>query len=100
MYILGISCYYHDAAACLVEDETVVAAAEEERFSRQKHDSTFPENAVQYCFEEADITINDIDYVGFYEKPIEKFDRILETFLTVSPFGFSSFMEGMPVWIR
>lgn len=100
MYILGISCYYHDSAVCLVEDETVVAAAEEERFSREKHDSTFPENAVEYCLEEADISIDDIDYVGFYEKPIEKFDRILETFLTVSPFGFSSFIEGMPVWLR
>ena len=100
MYILGISCYYHDAAACLIENETVVAAAEEERFSREKHDSSFPENAAEYCLEEAGITINEIDYVGFYEKPVQKFDRILETFLTVSPFGFSSFIKGMPVWMR
>lgn len=99
-YILGISCYYHDAAACLLKDETVVAAAEEERFSREKHDSSFPSNAVEYCLDEAGIFPEDVDYVGFYEKPIEKFDRILETFLTTSPFGFRAFIQGMPVWIR
>ena len=100
MYILGISCYYHDAAACLIEDGSVVAAAEEERFSREKHDSTFPNLAIDYCLEEAGITIDDVDYVGFYEKPIEKFDRIVETFLTIAPFGYRSFIQGLPLWIR
>lgn len=99
-YILGISCYYHDAAACLVNGEEVVAAAEEERFSRDKHDSTFPDQAIEYCLAEAGITIDEVDYVGFYEKPIEKFDRILETFLTVAPFGYRAFIQGMPLWIR
>lgn len=99
-YILGISCYYHDAAACLLDGEDVIAAAEEERFSREKHDSSFPDQAVDYCLECADITINDVEYVGFYEKPIEKFDRILETFLTVAPLGYRAFLKGMPLWIR
>jgi carbamoyltransferase len=100
MHVLGISCYYHDSAACLIEDEEVVAAAEEERFSREKHDSTFPDNAIEYCLEEAGITVDDVDHVVFYEKPIEKFDRILETFLTIAPFGYRSFIQGMPVWVR
>lgn len=100
MYILGISCYYHDAAACLLHDEEVVAAAPEERFSRDKHDATFPGNAVDYCLDEAGITIDDVAYVGFYEKPIEKFDRILETFLPIAPFGFRGFITAMPVWLR
>jgi carbamoyltransferase len=100
VHILGISCYYHDAAACLIESHDVVAAAEEERFSRDKHDSSFPNNAVEYCLDEAGITIDEVDYVGFYEKPIEKFDRILETFLTTAPFGFRSFIQGMPLWLR
>lgn len=99
-YILGISCYYHDAAACLVNGEEVIAAAEEERFSRDKHDSTFPDQAIKYCLDEANITIDEVDHVGFYEKPIEKFDRILETFLTVAPFGYRAFIQGMPLWIR
>lgn len=99
-FVLGISCYYHDAAACLIEDGDIVAAAEEERFSREKHDATFPDQAIDYCLAEADITIDEIDYVGFYEKPIEKFDRILETALTVAPFGFRTFIEGLPLWIR
>lgn len=100
MYILGISCYYHDSAACLIHDEEVVAAAEEERFSRSKHDSSFPGSAVEYCLDEAGIEIDDVEYVGFYEKPVEKFDRLLETFLSVAPFGYRSLMQGMPVWLR
>lgn len=100
VYVLGISCYYHDAAACLLDDEEVVAAAAEERFSREKHDSTFPDQAIDYCLAEAGISIDEVDHVGFYEKPIEKFDRILETFLTVAPFGYRSFIQGMPLWIR
>lgn len=100
MYVLGISCFYHDSAACLIEDEEVVAAAEEERFSREKHDSSFPTSSVEYCLDRDGITIEDVDYVAFYEKPIVKFDRILETFLTTAPFGFRAFMQGMPVWLR
>lgn len=100
MYVLGISCYYHDSGACLIEDGRAVAAAEEERFTREKHDSSFPVNAVDYCLDEAGIDVNDVDYVAFYEKPIEKFDRVLETFLTTAPLGFRPFIKGMPVWIR
>jgi carbamoyltransferase len=100
MFVLGISCYYHDAAACLIEDERVVAAAEEERFSREKHDSSFPNNAVEYCLDEAGLTIDDVEYVGFYEKPIEKFDRIIETYLTVAPRGFRPYFQGIPLWIQ
>lgn len=100
MYVLGISCYYHDAAACLLDDEQVVAAAEEERFSREKHDASFPNNAVDYCLNTAGIDIDDVAYVGFYEKPIEKFDRILETFLTVAPRGVRSYFEAIPLWMR
>lgn len=100
MYVLGISCYYHDAAASLLCDGQIVAAAEEERFTREKHDSSFPINTIEYCLEEANIDINDVDYVTFYEKPIEKFDRILETFLSVAPSGFKPFIKGMPVWVR
>lgn len=99
-YILGISCYYHDAAACLLRDGNVVAAAEEERFSREKHDPTFPNQAIEYCLSEENIDIDTINHVGFYEKPIEKFDRILETALTVAPFGFRTFIQGLPLWIR
>jgi len=100
MYVLGISCYYHDAAACLLDDGRVVAAAAEERFSREKHDSSFPGQVIDYCLRNARIGIDDVDYVGFYEKPIEKFDRILETFLSVAPWGFRSYMEGIPLWMR
>lgn len=100
MWILGLSCYYHDSAACLIDGEDVVAAAEEERFSREKHDSTFPSHAVEYCLTEANIDIEDVDFVGFYEKPIRKFDRILETYLTKAPLGFASFIRGMPLWLR
>lgn len=100
MYVLGISCYYHDSAACLLEDGQAVAAAEEERFTREKHDSSLPVNAVDYCLDVTNIDINDVNYIAFYEKPVEKFDRLLETFVTVAPFGFSSFIKGMPAWIR
>jgi len=100
MYVLGISCYYHDSAACLLEDGRVVAAAAEERFSREKHDSSFPDRAVDYCLDEAGIDGSALDYVGFYEKPIEKFDRIIETFLSVAPRGFRSYLEGIPLWMR
>jgi carbamoyltransferase len=100
MNILGISCYYHDAAAVLVQDGNLVAAGQEERFTRKKHDPDFPINAVHYCLQEAGISISDVDYVGFYDKPLTKFDRILETALATWPLGFRSFLKAMPVWLN
>jgi len=100
MYILGLSCYYHDAAACLLHDGRIVAAAQEERFSRIKHDQEFPVNAVRYCLKEAGITIEDVDYVGFYDKPLVKFERILYTYLATFPRSFPSFIKAIPLWLR
>jgi carbamoyltransferase len=98
--ILGISAFYHDSAACLVIDGDIVAAAQEERFSRVKHDHRFPLHAVRYCLQEAGLTAADLDYVGFYDKPLLKFDRLLETYLDYSPAGFGSFVKSMPLWMR
>jgi carbamoyltransferase len=100
MYILGLSCYYHDAAACLLKDGQIVAAAQEERFTRIKHDQEFPFNAVRYCLKEAGITIDDVDYVGFYDKPLIKFERILYTYLATFPRSFRSFIKAVPLWLR
>lgn len=99
MRILGLSCYYHDSAAALVEDGRLVAAAEEERFSRKKHDSGFPELAVRWCLESRGITIEDVDYVVFYEKPLVKFERILMTMLASFPRSFRAFPEAMTTWL-
>jgi carbamoyltransferase len=98
--ILGISAYYHDSAACLVIDGEIIAAAQEERFTRVKHDYRFPGNAVQYCLKEAGITPEQLDYVGFYDKPLLKFDRLLETYLDYTPSGFISFLKAMPLWMK
>src|SRR5204863_1307211 len=98
--ILGISAFYHDSAACLVRDGEIVAAAQEERFTRKKHDSEFPRHAVEYCLREAGIGIADVDYVGFYDKPLLKFERILENYLGVAPRGLRSFLTAMPVWLK
>ncbi|MCH8905413.1 MAG: hypothetical protein IIA45_16050, partial [Bacteroidetes bacterium] len=100
MNILGISAFYHDSAACLVQDGKIIAAAQEERFTRIKHDYAFPENAIEYCLKHAGITIDDVDHVGFYEKPFLKFERLLETYLAFAPKGFISFMKAMPLWIK
>jgi carbamoyltransferase len=100
MKILGISAYYHDAAAALIVDGRIVAAAQEERFTRIKHDERFPIHAVRYCLDEAGLGINDIDYVAFYDKPLLKFERLLETYYAFSPKGWLSFMRAMPVWIK
>ena len=100
MRILGISAFYHDSAACLVVDGELVAAAQEERFTRVKHDHRFPRNAVGYCLEEGGITPEQIDFVGFYDKPLLKFDRLLETYLDYAPRGFPSFLMAMPLWIK
>ncbi len=98
MNILGISCYYHDAAAALLVDGNLVAAAEEERFTRRKHDSSFPKHAIEFCLRQANITSNDLDYVVFYEKPLEKFGRILQTTLSTFPKSYAVFRESMVTW--
>ena len=100
MVILGISAYYHDSAAALIVDGAVIAAAQEERFSRRKHDSRFPMAAIEYCLSENGITLDQVDYVAFYDKPFLKFERLLETYLSFVPRGFSSFKTAMPVWLR
>ncbi|MDB2561962.1 carbamoyltransferase, partial [Amylibacter sp.] len=100
MYILGVSAFYHDSAACLLKDGEIIAAAQEERFTRKKHDACFPTHAIQYCLKEAGIAPKDIDNVVFYEKPFVKFERLLETYLAFAPKGFKSFAKAMPVWIK
>ncbi len=98
--ILGISAFYHDSAAALIVDGEIVAAAQEERFTRKKHDAGFPIHAIEYCLKEAHLSPGHLDYVGFYDKPFLKFERLLETYLTFAPLGFRSFLEAMPVWLR
>jgi len=98
--ILGISGFYHDSAAALVVDGKIIAAAQEERFSRRKQDESFPAQAIQYCLNEAQLTAAEIDYVGFYEKPLVKFDRLLQTYLSYAPVGFRSFAKAMPTWLK
>ncbi len=100
MRVLGISAFYHDSAAALIEDGHLVGAAQEERFTRKKHDSGFPQHAVQYCLDEAGIKLQDIDYVAFYDKPFLKFERLLETYLAYAPRGFQSFRMAMPLWLK
>ena len=100
MYILGISAFYHDSAACLLSDGKIVAAAQEERFTRKKHDSGFPHHSIKYCLKEAGITASQIDNIVFYEKPFIKFERLLETYLAFAPKGFKSFTKAMPLWIK
>ncbi len=98
--ILGISAFYHDSAAALVVDGRIVAAAQEERFTRKKHDDGFPTRAIEYCLDEAGLTPEQLDYVGFYDKPFLKFDRLLETYLAYSPAGFQSFAKALPLWLK
>ena len=100
MHILGISAFYHDSAACLVRDGDIIAAAQEERFTRKKHDEGFPTQAIDYCLREAGISRGDLDFVAFYEKPLLKFDRILETYVAYSPVGFKVFLMGLPLWLK
>ena len=99
-YILGISAYYHDSAAALIKDGDVVAAAQQERFTRKKHDAGFPQEAIEYCLEEAGIKLTDVDHVVFYDKPLVKFERLLETYLSYAPKGFRSFIAAMPIWLK
>jgi carbamoyltransferase len=98
--ILGISAFYHDSAAALVVDGEIVAAAQEERFTRKKHDAAFPTHAIAYCLQEADLQARDLDYVAFYDKPLAKFERLLETYLAYAPSGFRNFCRAMPVWLK
>ena len=100
MYILGISAFYHDSSACLLHDGDIVVGLTEERLSRIKHDNSFPLQSINYCLEYAKIDINDVDYVVFYEKPLQKFDRILNTFIKTAPKGLKEFIRGMPEWIK
>jgi carbamoyltransferase len=100
VHILGISAFYHDSAACLVRDGEIIAAGSEERFTRKKGDASFPDLAVKFCLKQAGITVKDLDYVGFYDKPFVKFERILETYLGVAPTGFRSFLMAGPLWIK
>lgn len=100
MYIIGISAFYHDSAACLIKDGKIIAAAQEERFTRKKHDSDFPKKAVDYCFSEAGISIEDIDYLVYYDKPFLTFERILETYLAYVPKGLKSYIKALPVWLK
>jgi carbamoyltransferase len=98
--ILGLSAFYHDSAACLLRDGEIVAAAQEERFTRRKHDHRFPHHSINYCLKEAGLTVDDIDHVAFYDKPLVKFERLMETYLAYAPVGFVSYLKGMPAWLK
>src|SRR5262245_32898225 len=98
--ILGISAFYHDSAAALVVDGEIVAAAQQERFTRKKHDPAFPSNAIAYCLKEGNVHPEGLDYIAFYDKPLTKFDRLLETYLAYAPAGFKSFRLAMPLWLK
>ena len=100
MYILGISCYYHDSAVCLIKDGKIIAAAEEERFTRKKHDNSFPINAIKFCLEYEKISINEINSISFYEKPLLKFQRIINQHLKMAPFSFKTFCDFFPSWTK
>ena len=100
MYNLGISCYYHDSAAALLKDGHVVAAVEEERFSRKKFDDDFPKMAIEWCLEEAKIEPSQIDSVGFYDKPVLKFERLLDNYISVAPRRLFSFLDTIPKWLH
>src|SRR2546429_8328926 len=100
MRVLGISAFYHDSAAALIADGRIVAAAQEERFTRKKFDADYPRHAIEYCLNAGGVTLADVDYVAFYDKPFLKFERLLETYLAFSPRGFRSFRMALPLWLR
>jgi len=100
MYILGISAYYHDSAACLIKDGVILAAVQEERFTRVKNDAAFPQNSIKYCLEYASMSLNDVQHIVYYEKPFLKFERLLETHLAFAPMGIRSFLKAMPLWLK
>jgi len=97
--VLGISAFYHDSAAAIIVDGEIIAAAQEERFTRKKHDESYPKNAINYVLKEANLKLNEVDHVVFYEKPFLKFERLLETYVGFSPSGFKSFSMSMPLWL-
>ena len=99
-YILGLSAFYHDSAAALILDGKIIAAAQEERFSRKKHDARFPTQAIQFCLKQGALSLADIHYIVFYDKPLVKFDRLLESYLASVPKGFYSFISAMPIWLK
>src|ERR1700755_1319569 len=100
MRVLGISAFYHDSAAALVEDGRIVAAAQEERFTRKKHDASFPPNGIGYCLEASGAKLAEIDHIAFYDKPFLKFERLLETYIALAPRGFTSFKMAIPLWLK
>ena len=100
MIILGISAFYHDSAATLIIDGCIIAAVQEERFSRKKHDPSYPKYSIKYCLETAAIEACDIDYVVFYDKPLSKFNRLLKTYLAFAPNGITSFLKSIPIWLK
>ena len=100
MRILGISAFYHDSAAALIEDGRIVAAAQEERFTRKKHDASFPRNALGYCLQAGEVKLADVDHIAFYDKPFLKFERLLETYIAMAPKGFRSFQMAIPLWLK
>ena len=99
-YILGISCFYHDSAATLLKNGEIIAAAQEERFTRIKHDQSFPKNAIKYCLKSQNINLNNIESVVYYEKPLLTFQRLIETFLGTAPRGLKSFIAAMEIWLK
>ena len=100
MLVLGVSAFYHDSAAAIIKNGQVIAAAQEERFTRIKHDPSFPYNAIVFCLHVAEVSLSEVDYIAFYEKPFIKFERLLETYLAFAPRGFTSFSRAIPIWIR
>ena len=98
--ILGISAFYHDSAAALISENEIIAAAQEERFTRIKHDSSYPINSINYVLNESNLSIDKLDYIAFYDKPFLKFERLLETYVANAPKGFVSFKKAMPIWLR
>ena len=98
--ILGISAFYHDSAACILQDGKIIAAAQEERFTRKKHDSSYPENAIKFVLGYANLKLSEVDQIVFFEKPFLKFERLLETYVAFAPKGFVSFAKAMPLWIK
>ena len=98
--ILGISAFYHDSAACILKDGEIIAAAQEERFTRKKHDASYPFNAIEFVLKYANLKLNQVDQIVFFEKPFLKFERLLETYVAFAPKGFASFIKAMPLWIK
>ena len=98
--ILGISAFYHDSAACILVDGKIIAAAQEERFTRNKHDASYPKNAIQFVLNYANLNLREVDQIVFFEKPFLKFERLLETYVAFAPKGFQSFCRSMPIWLK